>query len=54
MTCADTQEGVLHRNQWYPIPNGSYVFLLQSLCIITAVKGEPLTLPPSLEPVTQQ
>jgi len=30
MTWADTQEGVLLRGQWYPLPNGSHVYLLQS------------------------
>jgi len=43
MTCADMQEGVLLRDQWYPLPNGSHVYLLQSSCIITAIRGEPLT-----------
>jgi hypothetical protein len=30
MTCADTQEGVLLLDQWYPLPNGCQVYLLQS------------------------
>ena len=35
--------GFKFHNQWFQIPYGSHVYLLQSTCIITAIRGEPLT-----------